>query len=74
MTFIGDGEFAVTQCIPQLNGAIARTRDDLTVIGGEGDGKDIVGVADEAAGRYTRGEFPQTERFIPGGGEGICTV
>ena len=46
----------------------------MTVVGGEGDGEDIVGVADEAAGRHARSEFPQPKGLVPGGGEGVGTV
>jgi hypothetical protein len=35
MTLLSDGEFAVAQSIPQLNGAVARARNDLSVIGRE---------------------------------------
>lgn len=74
MTLVGDGEFAIAQSVPQLDGAIARARDDLAVVGGEGDGENIVGVADEAAGRHTSSELPQAERFVPGGRECVGTV
>ena len=74
MTLVGDGEFAVTQSVPQFDGAIAGTRDDLTVIGREGDGQDIVGVADEAAGRHSSSELPQAESLVPGSRESIGTV
>lgn len=74
MTFIGDGKFAVTQRVPQLNGAISRARDDLTVVGGEGDGQDIVGVANEAAGCHTGSELPQAKSLVPGGRESVGTV
>lgn len=74
MTLVGDGKFAVAQRVPQLDRAIARARNDLTVVGGEGDGEDIVGVADEAAGRHTRSELPQAESLVPGGGESVGTV
>ena len=74
MTLVGDGKLAVAQSVPQLDRAIARAGDDLTVVGGEGDGEDIIGVADEAAGRHARRELPQTEGFVPGGGESVGTV
>ena len=74
MTLVGNGKFAVAQCVPQLDRTVPRARDDLTVIGGEGDGKDIVGVTDEAAGRHAGSEFPQSKGLVPGGGEGVGTV
>ena len=74
MTLVGNGKLAVAQCVPQFDRTIPRAGDDLTVVGGEGDGEDIVGVADEAAGRHAGSEFPQPEGLVPGGGESIGTV
>ena len=74
MTLVGNGELAVAQSIPQFDRAISRARDDLTVVGGEGDGEDIVGVADEAAGRCAGSEFPQPKSLVPGGGESVGPV
>lgn len=74
VALVGDGVLAVTECVPQLNGAVARARDDLAVVGGERDREDIVGVADEAAGGSASGELPQAERLVPGRGKGVCAV
>ena len=74
MALVGDGELAIAQSVPQLDGAIARAGDDLTVVGGEGDGEDVVGVPDEAARRHTRCELPQAQGFVPGGRECVGTV
>ena len=48
MTLFLDGVLANTQSIPQLDGAITGGGDDLTVVSGEGDGENVLGVADEA--------------------------
>ena len=74
MTLVGNGKLAVAQRVPQLDGAIAGAGDDLTVVGGERDGEDIVGVADETTGRHASSEFPQAERLVPGGGKSVGTV
>ena len=74
MALVGDGKLAVAQRVPQLDGAVAGARDDLAVVGGEGDGEDVVGVADEAARRHARGQLPQPERLVPGGREGVGAV
>lgn len=74
VALVGDGELAVTEGVPQLDGAVTRTGDDLTVVGGERDGQNIVGVADESAGSVTGGELPETERLIPRGGQSVGTV
>ena len=65
MVLVGDGELAVAERVPQLDGAVARARDDLAVVGGEGDGENVVGVADEAAGGDTGGELPEAEGLVP---------
>jgi len=36
VSLVGDGKFAVSQCIPQLDCPITRPRDDLAVVGGKG--------------------------------------
>ncbi len=74
MTLVSDGELAVAEGIPQLDGAVARARDDLTVVGREGHGEDIVSVADEGTGSCAGREFPETEGLVPGGGESVGTV
>lgn len=45
-----DGVLALAEGVPQLDGAVAGGGDDLAVVDGEGDGEDVLGVADEAAG------------------------
>ena len=65
VALVGDGVLAVTEGVPQLDGAVARAGDDLAVVGGEGDGQDVVGVADEAAGGGTGGELPEAEGLVP---------
>lgn len=74
MALVGDGVLAVTERVPQLDGSVARAGDNLAVVGGEGDGQDVVGVADEAAGGGTGGELPQAEGLVPGRGESVGTV
>lgn len=53
VALVGDGELAVSERVPELDGPVARARNDLSVVGGEGDGEDVVGVADETAGGDT---------------------
>jgi hypothetical protein len=50
VALVGDGELAVAQGVPQLDGPITRAGDDLAVVGREGDGKNVVSVADETTG------------------------
>jgi len=65
VALVGNGVLAVTERVPQLDGSVARSRDDLAVVGGERDGEDVVGVADKAAGGYTGGELPEAEGLVP---------
>ena len=74
MALVGDGVLAVAQGVPQLDGAVTGAGDDLAVVGGERDGQDVVGVADEAAGGGASGELPQAESLVPGGGQGVGAV
>jgi hypothetical protein len=74
VALVGDGVLAVTEGVPQLDGAVTGAGNDLTVVGGEGDGEDIVGVADEATGGLTGRELPQSESLVPGGGKSVSTV
>lgn len=74
VALVGDGELAVSEGVPQLDRAVARTGDDLTVVGGEGNRQDIVGVADKGAGGLAGGELPEAEGLIPRRGERIGTV
>jgi hypothetical protein len=74
VALVGDGVLAVAKRVPKLDGPVARAGDDLAVVGGEGDGKDIVGVADEAAGGDAGGELPETQSLVPRGREGVGAV
>lgn len=74
VALVGDGVLAVTEGVPQLDGAVAGTGDDLAVVGGEADGQDVVVVADETAGGLAGGELPQAEGLVPGRGQSVGTV
>lgn len=74
MALLGDGELAVTKSVPQLDAPVARAGNDLAVVGGEGNGQDIVGVSDEPAGGGAGGELPEAESLVPRGRESVSTV
>ena len=74
MPLVGDSKLAVSQCVPELDCAIARSRDDLAVIGREGDREDVVAVANKTASGNTSCKFPEAEGLIPRGREGVGTV
>ena len=64
-----DVVFAFTEGIPELDTAVARAGDDLSVVGAEADGQDIGGVADETTCGETSVEVPETEGVVPRGGK-----
>lgn len=74
MALLGDGVLAVTKGVPQLDGAIARTGDDLSVVGREGDGENVVGVADESSGGGASGKLPEAESLVPRGRQSVGAV
>jgi hypothetical protein len=74
VSLLGDGELAVTKSVPELDSAIAGAGDNLSVIGREGDGEDVVGVSDEASGGGSGGKLPKAKSLVPGGRESICAV
>ena len=65
VALVGDGVLAVTKGVPELDGSVARSGDDLAVVGGERDGENVVGVADKAAGGDTGGKLPEAEGLVP---------
>ena len=71
---VGDGELAFSESVPELDRAVTRSRDDLTVVDGESDGEDVFGVADEAAGGDAGLEVPEAELTVPGAGESELAV
>lgn len=71
---VGDGVLALAESVPELDRAVPRGRDDLTVVDGEGDGEDVLGVANESAGGDAGGEVPEAKLAVPGAGEGELAV
>lgn len=74
MTTAGESVFAFTNDVPELDGLITGTGDDLTVVGREGDGKNIFGVTNETVGSNTSVYIPETESLIPRRGKDVMTV
>ena len=69
VTVLLDVELALAEGVPELDRAVARARDDLTVVGRERDGEDVGLVTLELAGGKASVEVPKTEGGVPGGGE-----
>ena len=74
VALVSNGVLAVAQGVPELNGPIARSGDDLTIVGREGDRKNVIGVADESPGGGACSELPQTKGLVPRGRQSVSTV
>ena len=74
VTIFSDVILALTEGVPQLDGLITRTRNDLTVVSRERNRQDVVGVANETTGGGTAVQIPKTEGLIPRGGQSELTV
>ncbi len=74
VAILSDGELALTEGVPQVNGAITRAGDDLSVVGRESDGENVLGVTNESSSGQTSVEVPQAESAVPGAGQGILTI
>lgn len=74
VTLLSDGELAVAESVPELDGSVSRSRDNLSVVCREGNRENIIGVANESTGGGTGGELPETEGLVPGCRESVCTV
>ena len=69
-----DVVLAFTKGVPQFDGLVARTRDDLPVISTEADGQDVRSVADESASGLASVEVPKAESVIPRSREGELAI
>ena len=74
MAFILDLKLALAERVPELDGLVTRARDDLSVVGREGDGEDVLGVANEATGGKASVEVPKTQGLVPRRRKGELTV
>lgn len=61
-----NGVLALSKSVPKLDGLITRSRNDLTVVYGEGNGEDILGVSNETTGGLSGVDLPKTEGSVPG--------
>jgi hypothetical protein len=46
----------------------------LSVVCGEGNGENVVGVSNKSTSSGTSGKLPKSESLVPRGREGVCTV
>jgi hypothetical protein len=74
MSLLSDSELAVTKSVPKLDGSIAGSGDNLSVVGRERNGQNIVGVANKSSGGGTSRKLPEAESLVPRGRESVGTV
>ena len=67
MTFISYSVLAIPESVPELDGTVARSRDNLAVVCGEGNRKDVIVMAHKAAGSDTSRQLPEAKSLVPGG-------
>ena len=65
---------ALAQGVPQLDGAVATSREDQTVVGAHAHGEHVLGVSGHGLDRNTGLNVPETDGAIPGGSEGVEAV
>jgi hypothetical protein len=73
-TFASDVVLALTKSVPQLDALVTGSRDNLTVVRGERDGQNIVGVSDETASGGASVQVPETKGLVPGSGQSELAV
>jgi hypothetical protein len=74
VSLLSDGELAVTKSVPQLDCSVAGSGDNLSVVGRERDGEDVVVVSNKSAGGSTGSKLPKAESLVPGSGKSVGTV
>lgn len=65
MALLLDRELAVSKSVPELDGSITGSGDDLSVVGGEGDGEDVTGVSDKSLGGVSGVQVPKSQGRVP---------
>jgi len=60
--------------IPELDGAVTASRDDLSIVTGESDRQNVLSVADESADAVAISDVPKAESAVPGGGDSALGI
>ena len=74
VAILGDGVFAVTDGVPDLDSQVTRAWDDLSVVRRESNGEHVLGVSNESARAVAGLDLPQTEGGIPWAGQGEVSI
>lgn len=70
----GQGGHTFTDGVPDLNGLVSRSRDDLSQVLGDRHRQHVTGVADESLGAFAGFKVPQSEGLVPRGRQSVSTV
>jgi len=74
VSLILDGVLALSEGVPQLDGLISRSRDNLSVVSREGNREDILSVSDESSSGGSGVQVPQSEGGIPRSRKGELSI
>lgn len=74
VSVVNNVELALSKGVPELDGSVSGSRDDLSVVGREGDAEDVTGVSDELSGGQSGVQVPESEGLVPRGREGELAV
>jgi len=66
VTLLLDGVLALSKGVPQLDGLVAGSGDNLTIVSGESHAHHILGVIFETAGGLAGAQVPEAEGLVPG--------
>lgn len=69
-----DGVFALSQSVPELDGLVSRSRDDLSVVCREGNTQNVLGVSNESSGGGSKVQIPQSKGRVPRSRESELSV
>jgi hypothetical protein len=65
VTLVLNIEFAFTECIPEFDGPVPATRDNLSVISTEADAQNVACVTDKSPGSKTSVQIPEAKSVVP---------
>jgi len=74
VSLVFDGVLALSEGVPQLDGLVSRSRNNLSVISRESNRENILSVSNESSGGKTSVEIPESESSVPRSRETELTV
>jgi len=74
VSLVFDGVLALTESVPETDGLIARSRNNLSVVSGESNAENILGVTNKTLGGGSGVKVPQAEGVIPRSREGELAI